>query len=190
MSSLFLYMDKIMKKIKLDISLSTDAKNYLQNILIECIDQFADYTSNLMNNSRTKTLSSRDIQSAARIFFVGELAKHAIFYGTKAVTKFSSFVPIKNKKVRNTEKSGLIFSPSYIRSILEDKLTDYKTDYRISQTAPVYLAAILEYLTIELLELASHKSGRTIYSKDIKKVLKEDDEINRTLCRLSKVSLA
>lgn len=183
MSRMFLYIDKIMKQIDSNITLSTDAKKYLQNILIECIEQFAKYSSDIMNNSRTKTLSSRDIQTATRIFFVGELAKHAVFYGTKAVTKFTSFIPKKNKKVNNAQKSGLIFSPSYIRSILENKLIDYKIDSRISKTAPIYLASVLEYLTIEILDLVSPTSKK-IDSKDIKAVLKEDDEINRTLCRL------
>ena len=36
------------------------------------------------------TLSSREIQTAVRLALPGELAKHAVSEGTKAVTKFSS----------------------------------------------------------------------------------------------------
>ena len=36
------------------------------------------------------TLSSREIQTAVRLMLPGELAKHAVSEGTKAVTKFSS----------------------------------------------------------------------------------------------------
>jgi len=36
------------------------------------------------------TVSSREIQSAVRIVLSGELAKHAVSEGTKAVTKFQS----------------------------------------------------------------------------------------------------
>ena len=37
-----------------------------------------------------KTLSSREVQTAVRLTLPGELAKHAVSEGTKAVTKFSS----------------------------------------------------------------------------------------------------
>ena len=36
------------------------------------------------------TMTSREIQSALRLVFPGELAKHAVSEGTKAVTKYSS----------------------------------------------------------------------------------------------------
>jgi histone H2B len=36
------------------------------------------------------TISSREIQTAVRLVLPGELAKHAVSEGTKAVTKFTS----------------------------------------------------------------------------------------------------
>ena len=38
----------------------------------------------------TKTLSSREIQTAVRLMLPGELAKHAMSEGTKAVAKYTS----------------------------------------------------------------------------------------------------
>ncbi|KAH8059833.1 hypothetical protein JL720_13762 [Aureococcus anophagefferens] len=40
--------------------------------------------------SKKATLSSREIQTAVRLMLPGELSKHAVSEGTKAVTKFSS----------------------------------------------------------------------------------------------------
>ena len=40
--------------------------------------------------NKTKTLSSREIQTAVRLMLPGELAKHAMSEGTKAVAKFTS----------------------------------------------------------------------------------------------------
>ena len=40
--------------------------------------------------NRTKTLSSREIQTAVRLMLPGELTKHAMSEGTKAVAKFTS----------------------------------------------------------------------------------------------------
>uniref|UniRef100_A0A4W3GJV9 Histone H2B n=1 Tax=Callorhinchus milii TaxID=7868 RepID=A0A4W3GJV9_CALMI len=39
---------------------------------------------------RRQTISSREIQSAVRLLLPGELAKHAVSEGTKAVTKYTS----------------------------------------------------------------------------------------------------
>ena len=36
------------------------------------------------------TITSREIQTAVRLMLPGELAKHAVSEGTKAVTKFTS----------------------------------------------------------------------------------------------------
>ena len=40
--------------------------------------------------SKKATLSSREIQTAVRLVLPGELSKHAVSEGTKAVTKFQS----------------------------------------------------------------------------------------------------
>ena len=40
--------------------------------------------------SKRSTLSSREVQTSVRLMLPGELAKHAVSEGTKAVTKFSS----------------------------------------------------------------------------------------------------
>ena len=46
--------------------------------------------SKLCRFSKKATLSSREIQTAVRLMLPGELSKHAVSEGTKAVTKFSS----------------------------------------------------------------------------------------------------
>jgi histone H2B len=43
-----------------------------------------------MKYNKKQTLSSREIQTAVRLLLPGELAKHAVSEGTKAVTKFSA----------------------------------------------------------------------------------------------------
>ena len=44
----------------------------------------------LVSNNNKHTLSSREVQTAVRLLLPGELAKHAVSEGTKAVTKYSS----------------------------------------------------------------------------------------------------
>ena len=47
-------------------------------------------TGKLAKINKVKTLSSREIQTAVRLILPGELAKHAMSEGTKAVAKFTS----------------------------------------------------------------------------------------------------
>ena len=44
----------------------------------------------LVRYNKKATLSSREVQTAVRLALPGELAKHAVSEGTKAVTKFTS----------------------------------------------------------------------------------------------------
>ncbi|BGO91358.1 histone H2B [Rhodotorula toruloides] len=46
--------------------------------------------SKLASYNKKSTISSREIQTSVRLILPGELSKHAISEGTKAVTKFSS----------------------------------------------------------------------------------------------------
>ena len=44
----------------------------------------------LTNKNKRSTITSREIQTAVRLLLPGELAKHAVSEGTKAVTKYTS----------------------------------------------------------------------------------------------------
>ena len=44
----------------------------------------------LAKYNKKSTISSREIQTAVRLLLPGELAKHAVSEGTKAVTKYTS----------------------------------------------------------------------------------------------------
>jgi histone H2B len=187
--SFIIYINRTLKEVYPDMNLSTDSKRYLQKLITSFLEHFAIYASTMMEQHRSKTLSHKDVQSAIRLFFVGELGKHAISQATKAVTQFTAFVNKKNGvRVSVAEKSGIIFPPSRVRYILENELADYKSDFRISSIVPIYLAAVIEYLIAEILELSGYQETddykKTIQIDDIKNVIKKDNELSRTLCRL------
>ena len=57
---------------------------------------------------------------------------------------------------------------------------------RIGQGVPVFMAGVLEYLTFELLELASNKAGenkkqKSILPRDVMLAIKSDQEFNKFL---------
>ncbi|GFH10110.1 histone H2B [Haematococcus lacustris] len=54
------------------------------------VQQIASEASRLARYNKKPTVTSREIQTAVRLVLPGELAKHAVSEGTKAVTKFTS----------------------------------------------------------------------------------------------------
>lgn len=66
------------------------AMSIMNSFVNDVFERIASEASRLTAYGKRSTLSSREIQTAARLILPGELAKHAVSEGTKAVTKFSS----------------------------------------------------------------------------------------------------
>ncbi|MFS7949105.1 Histone H2B [Helianthus anomalus] len=60
--------------------------SFINNIF----EKLGQEASRLSRYKKKNTLSSREIQTSVRLVLPGELAKHAVSEGTKAVTKFTS----------------------------------------------------------------------------------------------------
>uniref|UniRef100_A0A1I7WW00 Histone H2B n=1 Tax=Heterorhabditis bacteriophora TaxID=37862 RepID=A0A1I7WW00_HETBA len=59
-------------------------------IVNDVFERIAAEASRLAHYNKRSTISSREIQTAVRLILPGELAKHAVSEGTKAVTKYTS----------------------------------------------------------------------------------------------------
>ena len=70
------------------LSPSSSFQNPLPSDLL--LPQIATETAQLARYNKKPTVTSREIQTAVRLILPGELAKHAVSEGTKAVTKFTS----------------------------------------------------------------------------------------------------
>ena len=56
----------------------------------DVFERIAGEAAKLAKYNSKATISSREIQTAVRLLLPGELAKHAVSEGTKAVTKYTS----------------------------------------------------------------------------------------------------
>ena len=70
--------------------ISKRGMSILNSFINDIFDRLATEASKLSRYNKKATLSSREIQTAVRLLLPGELAKHAVSEGTKAVTKFTS----------------------------------------------------------------------------------------------------
>ncbi|QKX64398.1 uncharacterized protein TRUGW13939_11572 [Talaromyces rugulosus] len=84
------YIYKVLKQVHPDTGISTRAMSILNSFVNDIFERVATEASKLASYNKKSTISSREIQTSVRLILPGELAKHAVSEGTKAVTKYSS----------------------------------------------------------------------------------------------------
>ncbi|XP_051864874.1 histone H2B 1/2-like [Pristis pectinata] len=85
-----IYIYKVMKQVHPDTGISSKAMSIMNSFVNDNFEQIAGEASRLAHYNKRSTISSREIQTAVRLLLPGELAKHAVSEGTKAVTKYTS----------------------------------------------------------------------------------------------------
>jgi histone H2B len=84
------YIYKVLKQVHPDTGISKKGMSIMNSFINDIFERIAGEAGKLSTYNKKATLSSREIQTAVRLILPGELAKHAVSEGTKAVTKFSS----------------------------------------------------------------------------------------------------
>ena len=84
------YIMRVLKQVHPKTGISKRSMAILNNLVADTFDRVAREAGRLCQYSQKGTLSSREVQTAVRLVLPGELAKHAVSEGTKAVTKFTS----------------------------------------------------------------------------------------------------
>jgi len=84
------YIYKVLKQVHPETGISKNAMSIMNSFINDIFDRTATEAGRLSRYSGRQTLSSREIQTAIRLILPGELAKHAVSEGTKAVTKYTS----------------------------------------------------------------------------------------------------
>ena len=85
-----IYIYKVLKQVHPDTGISSKGMLIMNSFVNDVFERIAGEASKLAKYNSKSTISSREIQTAVRLLLPGELAKHAVSEGTKAVTKFTS----------------------------------------------------------------------------------------------------
>ncbi|KXJ19390.1 Histone H2B type 1-F/J/L [Exaiptasia diaphana] len=85
-----IYIYKVMKQVHPDTGISSKAMSIMNSFVQDVFERIAGEASRLAHYNKKSTITSREIQTAVRLLLPGELAKHAVSEGTKAVTKYTS----------------------------------------------------------------------------------------------------
>ncbi|CAF2310066.1 unnamed protein product [Rotaria sp. Silwood2] len=81
-----IYIYKVLKQVHPDTGISSKAMSIMNSFVNDIFERIAAEASRLAQYNKRQTISSREIQTAVRLLLPGELAKHAVSEGTKAVT--------------------------------------------------------------------------------------------------------
>ena len=85
----FIY--KVLKQVHHDVGISKKAMDVMDSFVNDIFERIAVEAGNRAN--KRQTITSREIQTAVRLVLPGELAKHAVSEGTKAIAKYTASSP-------------------------------------------------------------------------------------------------
>jgi len=146
------YIYSVLKQVHPDTGINDHARTSMNVMLHDIARHLCARMATLNRDGVKRTISSREVQTAVRLHLPGETAKHAVSEGTKAVTKFtSSDGGSKSNPRSHAARAGLQFPPSRVRHLMKKYIPGVT---RIGSGAPVYFAAVLEYLCAEVIELS------------------------------------
>ena len=85
-----IYIYRVLKQVHPDTGVSKRAMSILNSFVSDTFGRIAGEAGRLCKYNKKATMSAREVQTAVRLVLPGELAKHAVSEGTKAVTKYQS----------------------------------------------------------------------------------------------------
>ena len=88
--SFSIYIYKVLKQIHNNTGISKKSMDIMNSFINDCFEKIALEASKLVRCNKRHTLSAREVQSAVKLLLPGELAKHAIVEGCKALNKINS----------------------------------------------------------------------------------------------------
>jgi histone H3/H4 len=173
------YIYKVLKQVHPDTGISGAAKSMVNDLAKIIISKITKVTNQMLSRSGRMTVTARDVQNAVRIAFPGELAKHAVSEGVKALNLYSNAGTDKNAPKKMAEKAGLVFSVSRVLNLA----TLESTASRKGKSGGVYLTAVVEYICAEILELAGNiardRKRVRITTRHVKLAILGDEELDK-----------
>ena len=83
------YIHRVLRQVHPKMGISVKAMKVMDSLVNDTFEKIATEAARLCRYSNRSTLGGREAQTAVRLALPGELAKHAVSEGTKAVTKFN-----------------------------------------------------------------------------------------------------
>jgi histone H2A len=178
---------RISKQVHPDARLSVRALSMLNDLARAATDMIIHKANMVLHHTSRTKLDSRIILIAARLALPGELAKHGVSELTKAITVYNAAQAATSTRERS-EKQAKLQLPvakfsNYVRA--------HSAAPKQGVGAGIAMAAVLEYLLAELLELGGNaardltKGKHTIIRpRHLMLAIRNDEELNQLFKRV------
>lgn len=120
------------------MGISTHAMSIVNSILFDVFERVASEAGRLARYNKQATITSREIQTAVRLLFPAELAKHAVAEGTKAVMCYSSSV----EAGANIDAMDFAEDTTSASSSTEEFLLKFEDDDDLPSPSPTPIAPV------------------------------------------------
>ncbi|KAI4543291.1 hypothetical protein MG293_006085 [Ovis ammon polii] len=180
-----MYIYKVLKQVHPDIGISSKAMSIMNSFVNDLFERLAGEAARLAQYSGRTTLTSREVQTAVRLLLPGELAKHAVSEGTKAVTKYTSSKAYQ----RLWDSSHLILEelldqePLLGEAVSERERQSFQ--YRLSSLYLYYLGLLRRFDTLydQMVQPQKRRLLRRLLDSVACRVLElKDDLVRADLC--------
>uniref|UniRef100_A0A6C0EQ89 Core Histone H2A/H2B/H3 domain-containing protein n=1 Tax=viral metagenome TaxID=1070528 RepID=A0A6C0EQ89_9ZZZZ len=171
------YISRVLKNVASENGITSNAKQQLNSAICILARILSSVMTKLTVSSKKKTLSVKEVKNASILYITGTLLENAVKHAEESVVKFSQG---ETKHSSRQDKAGILFPPS----ITEKFLRDFGlSKVMVTKTAPIYFAAILEYLTTVILEnasvLARENTRVRITIRDLEIAVRSDPDMNK-----------
>ena len=177
------YISKVLKQVTDNNGITSNSKQQLNSALCVVARNITLVVTRLTEIAKKKTISEKEISNAVKVMFTGDLAENSIREGVKSVEKFNTESSTGSSR---QGKAGIIFPPAITEKFLRN--FGY-SKVMVTSTAPVFLAAVLEYLTAEILILASKSALNNkrirLTIRDLQLSVGEDPELSTLFRKLN-----
>lgn len=180
------FISKVLKQVSDNAGITSNAKQQLNSFLCTLAKHISRIAKELTIHGKKKTISDKEISNSIKIVLSGGLLDNSILEGEKSVNIFNN----SGDKGSRQNKAGIIFPPSITEKFLRN--FGY-SKIMITNSSSVYLSAVLEYLTYEILDLSlnyckENKRSR-ITIRDIEVTIRNDEEFSKIFRKINYVFL-
>ena len=178
------YISKVLKQVSPTNGITSNSKQQLNSAVCIISKELSHLVMKLTEFSKKKTISEKQVTNAVKIVFSGDLSINSIREGEKSIKTFNTEIPRCGGSRQG--KAGIIFPPSIAEKFLRN--FGY-SKVMVTSSAPIFLAAVLEYFVAEILILASKSANDNnrirITIRDLELSVGNDKELSLLFSKLN-----
>ena len=186
--SLRTYIRKQLKLIASESRISSVAIGEIEALLINALEKVVMNAIVIKMNCRKRTVEARDIEASVKVSLPSEISKYGRSRALKAYTRYNA-TTVHPKGTSRSTKAGLDIPVSIVENMIRSMVADNEEKgLRVSDESGVYAGGVLQYLTIELLEVSLHEADKenkkTITDTIVVNAVKKDIDLGELFhCR-------